>query len=533
MTALKPTRLNKLVTLPRAERIAFGTKTAGNARLLELRPGSPFAYDVLDDFGIAPPVNGTATRAELREVFGDLTHGLTTMSVLMARSSGLREDSTAAGSAPTLCSRFDPAHREASFAHFARNVETVRAFSNEMGVHATVMAGRERRIHTGQRAFGYDLLSFVADSHEPTYPPEVTMNFAHGLGTRAVARDGDAIMVNALRASGLFTFFGNADEKFWNRACGSIEPVQSADNYRQHHVDFFDLERDVIATGNIDPEFFSAGTDPLPDELTILEGELFQRVSYEADAKATAILRRIGGDHLDPRVLNRGSDGVLLGITPFQNHRMPGHLIGILRYLAEHGGPVQIEGAFLNRNTLTPRLFQHLPVPLAATATPALTIEHPHLRTDRVIGGGEFRGPLVTWIPTSAFAIIDVNQLAAIDQQFKTTGYILFITPQHTQAMVSATPHCHYRLTNSSISSSSHAATATRGKQGAVLASRVAQSPYDLVEFVLPPDERRGPFAIYRTAHLQANGVEGLALSIEPSPPAPPPTMWQRLMQWW
>ncbi len=161
---------------------SYGLKSAECATLLELQPASPFDYEVPEAFAIPAREDASFVEGDIDDTFDALTSGMDDRAVLMARSSSKIE---APGANPTYSVGFDPTDRSGSRKNFRDAVVRLLDHSPQMGVLAMPMVGTPRQVEGAGLTFGYDNVSFVADSHHPASPDEMHFALVHGLGTRA------------------------------------------------------------------------------------------------------------------------------------------------------------------------------------------------------------------------------------------------------------------------------------------------------------------------------------------------------------
>lgn len=480
------------VSVPRI----YGVKAAGNSQLVELQPQCTVPYLVPDAWAVPPLAYGDFSTSDIRVAFDDLTKGLTQGAVLMARSSATDE---MPGKNPTLFTYFDPDNIESSFKRFAASVDEVLGTSRTMGVLLTKMVGDPVTLPDGQVVIGRKNVSFVADSHNPVVPEEMSLSLVHGLGTKVVEAGPEYIAVTVDRKSGLITSFGDQTKAALLADCGSLgtTPRAQLSDYRQLQCDGFDVGKGQIVSRPIDHDVFSSKFPP-----RIVDGML------------TADEFPVSPEKQDPTVLSRH-----VKFSPFGNVGMFQQLTGALQMLSRNLGPVQIEGAYCSNDASALYLYQLISVPELTRSAEGLTVEKPLFVSNKVIGRGKVQLPLIVLSDqvvlhfTSRMTGNDVIQygldpryigeLQAYDAQHK-TGYAL-LAPQQGRALVEATPHCRVRLSETTENLSSHAVTLTR-----YLAHQNPDQGY-MMAMEVKGDFGQDPAAgilVYDKVRIESNGRE-------------------------
>lgn len=465
----------QLAGLPASELAFYGLKAAGYADLLAAQAESPAAYLVPEAWAIPAQVGGILDGAELRTAFENLTQGRRTKGVMMARSSSMEERP---GTNSTLMRKYDPQDPRGSLQQFLSSIFGVRNTAPNMGVLATMAVGGIRVFGPGDERFGWDNVSFIADSHSPLNPDEMIFAFVHGLGTRVVEGGGEVIQVAVDRRTCKITGFVNQNIMALQQIGGSGEGVDHWGEYIQRFADSYDMKK-----GAVQHHPLERGLATEDHYLVWSAGRLY------------------GADKL------RFADGYrILGITPFATPKMLENLIDILVYLAECFGPVQIEGAFESHLELVPHLYQLMPVPVSESESGHLLVANPFLTSNKVIGKGSFEGPLVAM--ETPYDLWTSRPLETLDHQLAKAGYILWAERGQTRETVFSTPHATVRLSGQLENPSSHVATLMRiltresPEKGYMFAMKVDQ------QFEKEPDEVVGPVRIYHRARVTSNGKE-------------------------
>lgn len=228
----------------------------------------------------------------------------------------------------------------------------------------------------------------------------------------------------------------NTNEDELCELTGSLGVMQLF-RYAQRNMDFFDWGRGQIASASLhalaDSGDFSWST--------------FASVDWFARPTTSQLAER--------------------GINPFGHLDALCHLVSLLQYFSG-AGPRQIEGAFLDRKSTVPVLYQLIDLPAERADTVPLQLATRHITAKQVVGKGCFTGPLVYLpgcdpkYPTD----LDCAALKAIDKQYGAGGYILAL-PCHNQDAVKATPHCRYRISEGGINATAHAVALTRIRNAA------------------------------------------------------------------
>lgn len=476
-----------LLGAPTATVQAYGVKSAGDVVLHQLQPGSPYPYDIPEAYAIPPRRHAGYISDDISRTFQTLIQGRTKRGVLMARSSAIGEES---GQNDTLMTPFDPADIPQSKRRFLTAVEQMLDSSRDMGVLATRMVGTARKLEDGTDAFGFDNVSFSADTHCPFDLRQLYIALAHGLGTRTVAGCEDFIPVTAMLESGLITFIGNKNDDIILRLHSSADFVIDPHEYRARNADCFNLRTGQVDTHKLE---FSFLRGLILNSMHIIDGRL---VHYTETKEHN------------------------LGLMPLESPLAIMHLIDILRYIVQTKGSSQIEGAFLNGNSLIPSIYQYLNVPPVQPSGAPLTIEKSHLSSSNVIGSVSFKGPLVFFNgPENGWSNDKTRELLfQLDERFKESGYIL-LSLSHDRDFIRLTKNCRIRLSRFLENPSSHAVTFMRQKMGSdptggySIAVHVSATD----EFYnLTPSETfafdGGMIGIYN-AHLESNGAE-MALQV-------------------
>ena len=421
---------------------AYGPKVAGYATLLEAQAVTPIPFLVPGAFGIPAAVAGGIGEEDLRAAFAQLVHGRNKPTLLMARSSH-RQEKSGENESP-MFPYFPPlwgtrqlqrslhtGNPENSFQDFRRIVEGMRQ-DPDMGILASAnVAGVIHEIGARQ-LLGGELVSFVASTHSPTKPSQIDINVVQGLGTRAVAVDSDAIVIRADRKTGNIFLIDDIMTKIREIEGGS-EAEPTNDYYRQRAIDFYDLKSRQIVS-------------------------LDWSALFQHRAKILIEMDREDNPKLPFEIRTHN-----IHLKPFGRNEQLMSLIGILRYFSERYGPSQIEGAFPDRYTDVPFLYQYLALPEMPNEARPLKPFKPHLYSREVMGVGTFEGSLVF-----AHTIMGSNEIRALDKRFADTGYIL-VAPRHTRTLMMSTPHCRCRLSCEIEMASSHAFT--------LMADRIAKNP--------------------------------------------------------
>lgn len=457
----------------------FGSKATGIEHLFRSQGNSPLPYFVPYGLGIPPISIKITDDSRLKEIFERILSLTPEPRPWLARSIALNERP---GKYESPAFLVDPRDPEGSYQRFSGTVRRMQEIDDRLGTMPMPMIGSWYEFDDGKWGFAYDIVSFVADSVNPTDPDEMHLAIVHGLGKGAVELGREAILTTVNRKSGNITFLGNKDQEMIKKSGRSCEPVYDPREYRQKSVHYFDPDAGDIAMRALAPQL------------------LKNNAGYDCHRT-----------YVQP--ISKGKGGSF-GCGPFSNHASLANLVSILTYLHDVFGPIQIEGAFLNKNTPFPYLHQLITVPKTVLEERPLTIEKRHISSDKVIGAGKFEGPIIfhkedRTLPygyKSNLSIID-----KLDEEFADTGYIL-VTDENTWVMFQATPHCRCRITESSMNVSSHAVTETR--------YRIAEDPgvahilamnakiEDFDPSGAGADFREGNVAVYRKARIDSNGRE-------------------------
>lgn len=458
----------------------YGLKAAGYADLLAAQAESPAAYSVPEAWAVPAPVAGILDGQDLRTAFEILTQGRRTKGVMMARSSSMEERP---GANPTLMKKYDPKDLRGSFQQFLSAIFKVRNTAPHMGVLATMAVGGIRTFGPSDERFGWENVSFIADSHHPLNPDEMFFAFVHGLGTRAVAGGGEVIQVIVDRNTRKITGFINKNRQKITQFGGGVGKVMYTDEYAQRREDYFDFVAGTVQEANLDGSLLNE-----PHILVWADGKLFGRRD------------RLPWD----------SQKTILGMTPFDDSQMVYNLIDILIYLSDIFGPVQIEGAFENCREEKPYLYQLIKVPADEVTAAPLVVENPFLTSSHVIGRGIFEGPLLVYDNEGDYTrdrMFPNETLRKMDARFAGAGYAI-LAGQQLLGICNATPNARVRLSQSFENPSGHAPTLMRiltresPEKGYMFAMDVAQN------FEKEPDEVVGPVRIYYHARVTSNGKE-------------------------
>ncbi len=501
MTVIDVRNTLGMIGLPPAFIGSYGLKTAGYVRLQALQSACPIRYEVPPAWAIPPRSQGRATEWDLRQAFDDLTQGLSEEAVFMARGSSLAERP---GESPTLFFRFDPHGRRQSFRTFVSKIGEVRATHDDMGVLATIMVGGLHLFRDGTRAIGWDNVSFVADTHHPMAPQDIHIAAVSGLGTQAVLPGGEAVFITADRHLGLINSFVNKTEEAFLLPNFGSRPCLDRKAYRQKRADYFDPDRETIASRELESDFihwfrFNPETGiHREDYPRVYYGHLVRRMR-EVSPAAEQKLRAIPG---------YGDQEIEVGINPFLEGTPLMNVIGILQFLAENVGPVQVEGGFLTGASPMPFLYQLQDTPESLVSRLPLSAMRRDLHSQEIIGVADFTGPLL-WTRS---ATADV--LSEMDRCFADTGYML-LTSGHEGRLIEATPHCRIRLATGRINVGSHAVMLARLKMrespdaGYLLAQNVGivNAAYRSINGRRKDEERAGVHIFHR-ARLESNGSE-------------------------
>ncbi len=418
----------------------------------------------------------------------------------MARGSSLEERP---GVSPTEVSRFDPSDLKGSFREFEKKVFQVLGHDPDMGVLLCPMVGGLHTFSDHVTAFGWENVSFVADSHHPMIPKDLHFAVVQGWGTRAVRAGSDAILISADRHFGWITSFIHKTEEAFLRPYHAAAPCLRGEDYSQKQAEFVDMATGLPASRRLEDRFFSSFRwDPLlGDSVTefprIFFGRLIRKEDEVDSETQQAFLETPGVYHEETQI----------GANPFQEGRMLTSLIGILQFFSREVGPVQIEGAFPHGSAEKPFLYQLTEMPEPFSRRTGLRLRKKHFSSDMVLGVVEFFGPLLMARSD------DLEPLRELDERFAGSGYTLLV-PGHTGPVMEATPHCRLRLSTSRENLGSHSVSLTRLKihenpeDGYFLATKVKLHGAEEGRIRgKAPEEYRG-VQIFPRVHLDSNGVE-------------------------
>lgn len=199
----------QLVGQPKAALQPYGIKTAGVVELARLAPFSPVPYSVPQGFAIEAGAHSRVTDPDLRSAFDALVQGRGE-AVVVVRSSAVTE---APGKNPTKFVGVRAASPDDGFGRVREAVHEVGSHSRDMGVLLMPLVAGNTVAVGDQTLLGHDNVSFVADTHNPVRPDELSMAFVSGLGTHVVDANSEAILVAADRVRGKITSFINVDPK--------------------------------------------------------------------------------------------------------------------------------------------------------------------------------------------------------------------------------------------------------------------------------------------------------------------------------
>lgn len=465
-----------------------GLKTLGCAKLLSEQAGSPLPYYLPENvFAIQPRSAGRVSENDLRAQFYQMVSLSKTPIPWFARSDALDESPGKYDSPPVL---IDPNDKDSSWQRFYRTVSQMLGSNENLGVLLMPMLGGWKTFADGTRGYGYDLVSFVADTVNPAKTDEMHIAIVQGLGHGAVGSD-NAVLITADRETGEITFFGHRDENLLKQRHGSMKVVNSRERYRQKEVHYFEPTSGKVKQRLLETDFF----DRLASPYILSRGRLELLELYVP----------CGDFHV-------------LGLTPFDNLAMFGNLISILQYVHTEHGPSQIEGAFLDRSAPYPYFLQHIHAPPSVVENRELTIADPHFVSDRVIGRGQFEVPFIEafCLPESK-ELDNISWLRSIDRRYAETGYILYAEAFHPMRTVEATPHCRFRLSWAIGNISSHAMTEARYRvardpEAGILAMKVEKTGRALPA----PSIGYGDALAYSKARIDSNGSR-MAVEILPS----------------
>lgn len=474
----------------------YGVKNAGHSQLLELQSQSPVPYRVPDAWAVPPLSLGNFSSTHIRQAFNDLTRGLSHVAVLMARSSATNEKP---GEGPSPFSLYDPRDVDGSFARYAASVTEVLETSRTMGVQLTQMVGDPVTLEDDRVVIGRNSVSFVADSHHPFVPDDMSLSLVHGLGTKVVTVGGEAIVVTVDRATGLITHVGEQAESAILLNGGS-NGVRNLGDYRQQTCAAFDVSTGKIINLPINGDVFAKIPGDFPN---VVGGQL-------VDGNFTQPSKSLQGERMYRE----------MRYSPFGNVGMYAQLTGALKYLSGVVGDVQAEGAFLSNDSRVLDLYQLLKVPALAKSNIPLTIQDPDLVATQVIGYGKMRVPLLRLSKMDIDGMIIggrdpiSTRIRAFDAKHATTGYAV-LAPRHERGVILATPNCRVRLSEKLQNPSSHPVTWTR-----FAIEKNPNAGYVLAMSVKPPES--GGQTIAYGAHdlvdIESNGRE---LRLKLNPPSP------------
>lgn len=463
------------------ERI-YGTKAYGLGVLSELQGASPVPYLVPLSFALRMMREGGFVAGALAYAFDALTHGLAHDAVLMARSSGYQERP---GANSTLFSRFDPQNIDESRRRFESATHTVASASEDMGVVLTRLVGRKTATHGLKPAIGRENASFVANSHSLISPDELFIAIAHGLGTRVVEGAKGSIIVTANREGGLVTGFVNHPDGVVRTTGFSGIAVSASDNYRQTMRDIYLLE-----AGMLSEERFDEQSSAPMEYLSIVDGKVGDLTIAYDDKSSDPFFSKV------------------IGWSPFPTSEAVQGLFGVIKFLSDRLGPIQIEGAFApdESGTVSLYLYQLLGLPRVNAEVWPLTITDPVLTSNRVMGRGKWTMPLVG---IDSWVLVDCNEIKEIEARFADSGYAL-LADEHSGQLLDDTPHAKIRLSVETDNFASHIATdmliqLSRDPTRGMMAMGVRLVPGKQKP---PPDEGSGKINIWNNVTIESSGRE-------------------------
>lgn len=450
--------LQTLVHLAQEDLSRYGPKTAGVVDLMRAAADSTHAYNVPSGFAMPADSYTSIPEDGFRRVYNKLTQPtLDGRGVLLVRDSAL--DPTP-GKYSTHFVAYDAQQAEKGYASFRNAIAELGSASDSMGILIMPMVGGLSILKDVGEVVGLDGVGFVAETHSPTNPSEMSIALVNGLATRAVAQGSDAIVVTVDRETLNITSFGNRAMGLILHGALSQAPSVLMETYRQQKADVFSFKKDGVLS--------------VPLILPNRRGR-----------KHTVINGKLKPSNPETEY---GSDlgYIPVGLMPFEVAAPLVHLIGILQYFASHSSsPLQIEGAFPDQIGEVPFLFQRLDVPLPPLASFRLDPEGADYLSRRTVGVCDARMPLVCMEnPRNSILLEssadDLEFLRKLDKSFAGRAYALLLG-YHSAKVCAATPGCRVRLSTDPENPSSHAATFVRMLQserpadGYVLASEVRE----------------------------------------------------------
>lgn len=483
----------------------YGRKVAGYAQLWMLRNAGPYRFNVPPAWAVPLRSASHFRRKELETAYQSLVHGLTEPIPLMIRGSALEEEP---GKSPTVVIPSNPSDPRKGFKAFEGQLHDLLNGDSQMGALLSPMVGSLRTLSDGTPAFGWDNTSFAADTYHPMTPKDLHISVVQGWGTRAVREGSDAILVTADRRYGWITsFIHNTEEAFLRPFHGSRACLTRRE-YRQKEADFFHMGEAQLSSRPLESGFFNFfRQDPFSEQRAqiprIFCGRLV-RGDDEIDAATQEAFLATPGFRLEE---------IEIGANPFRDGQMLTSLIGILQFLDEEAGTIQIEGAFPDGKGTVPMLYQLTQLPDPPGSPEVLKVNHRHLSSNMVLGITEFVGPLLVARDEA------LKKLGELDERFAEGGYIL-LTPSHTGNVIEVTPHCRLRLSTARENLGSHVVALTRlrihedPEAGYLLSTQVRVTADDDDRIGgKAPDEHHRSIDVYKKAHLDSNGTE-LAVEI-------------------